>query len=130
MVKTSTSNWSNDRRVISEAQYDQARAKTAVLYKLTKVMLRLGSFDKMLMSHLYGLDNGHKVNAKDINYTTPIGSDAEQVIKLGLNNTSIPNMSGYYNGQWVTYTEEMRLNLLKDTVLKAGMSLVRHAIYY
>lgn len=129
MVKTSTSNWSNDR-VISEAQYDQARAKTAVLYKLTKVMLRLGSFDKMLMSHLYGLDNGHKVNAKDINYTTPIGSDAEQVIKLGLNNTSIPNMSGYYNGQWVTYTEEMRLNLLKDTVLKAGMSLVRHAIYY
>ena len=129
MAKTSTSNWSSDR-LVSEAQYNDARAKTAVLYKLTKVMLRLGSFDKMLMSRLYGLDNGHTVSAKDINYTTPMGKDAELVVKLGMNNTSIPNMSGYYDGQWVTYTEEMRLNLLKDTVLKAGMALVRHSIYY
>ena len=129
MVKTSTSNWSSDR-IVSEAQYNDARAKTAVLYKLTKVMLRLGSFDKMLLAHLYGLDNGHKVQVKDINYTTPMGKDAEMVIKLGMNNSSIPNMSGYYDGQWVTYTEEMRLNLLKHAVLKAGLSLVRHSIYY
>ena len=129
MVKTSTSNWNHDR-VISETQYNDARAKTAVLYKLTKVMLRMGSFDTLLSNHLYSLNNGYSVKASEINYTTPMALDAERVVKLGLNNSSVPNMSGYYDGQWMTYTEEIRMNLLKDAVLKAGMAYVRHAIYY
>jgi hypothetical protein len=129
MVKMSTSN-SSLNRVISEQQFNDARAKTAVLYKLTKVMLRLGSFDHLFKLQLAGMHVIHTVTAKDINYSNPTGKDAEKVIKLGLNNTSAPNLSGYYDGQWVHYTPEMRLNLYKDTALTAGMSLVRHAIYY
>lgn len=129
MVKTSTLNSSLDR-VISEQQFNEARAKTAVLYKLTKVMLRLGSFDHLFKLQLAGMNVIHTVSAKDINYSNPTGKDAEKVIKLGLNNTSMPNLSGYYDGQWVQYTPEMRINLLKDSALTAGMSLVRHSIYY
>jgi len=129
MVKMSTSN-SNLNRVISEQQFNEARAKTAVLYKLTKVMLRLGSFDNLFKLQLAGMNVIHTVTAKDINYSNPTGKDAEKVIKLGLNNASAPNLSGYYDGQWVHYTPEMRMNIYKDTVLTAGMSLVRHAIYY
>lgn len=129
MVKMSTSN-SNLNRVISEQQFNEARAKTAVLYKLTKVMLRLGSFDNLFKLQLAGMHVIHTVTAKDINYSNPTGKDAEKVIKLGLNNASTPNLSGYYDGQWVHYTPEMRMNIYKDTVLTAGMSLVRHAIYY
>lgn len=129
MVKMSTSN-SNLDRVISEQQFNEARAKTAVLYKLTKVMLRLGSFDNLFKLQLAGMQVIHTVSAKDINYSNPTGKDAEKVIRLGLNNASTPNLSGYYDGQWVHYTPEMRMNIYKDTVLTAGMSLVRHAIYY
>ena len=129
MVKMSTSN-SNLDRVISEQQFNEARAKTAVLYKLTKVMLRLGSFDNLFKLQLAGMQVIHTVSAKDINYSNPTGKDAEKVIRLGLNNASTPNLSGYYDGQWVHYTSEMRMNIYKDTVLTAGMSLVRHAIYY
>jgi len=129
MVKMSTSN-SSLNRVISEQQFNEARAKTAVLYKLTKVMLRLGSFDNLFKLQLAGMQVIHTVSAKDINYSNPTGKDAEKVIKLGLNNASTPNLSGYYDGQWVHYTPEMRMNIYKDTVLTAGMSLVRHAIYY
>jgi hypothetical protein len=129
MVKMSTSN-SSLNRVISEQQFNDARAKTAVLYKLTKVMLRLGSFDHLFKLQLAGMQVIHTVTAKDINYSSPTGKDAEKVIKLGLNNASTPNLSGYYDGQWVHYTPEMRMNLYKDTVLTAGMSLVRHSIYY
>jgi hypothetical protein len=129
MVKMSTSN-SSLNRVISEQQFNEARAKTAVLYKLTKVMLRLGSFDNLFKLQLAGMHVIHTVTAKDINYSNPTGKDAEKVIKLGLNNASTPNLSGYYDGQWVHYTPEMRMNIYKDTVLTAGMSLVRHAIYY
>ena len=128
MVKMSTSNSSLDR-VISEQQFNEARAKTAVLYKLTKVMLRLGSFDQLFKLQLAGMNVIHTVSAKDINYSNPTGKDAEKVIKLGLNNTSIPNLSGYYDGQWVHYTPEMRMNLLKDSALTAGMSFVRHSMY-
>jgi hypothetical protein len=129
MVKMSTSN-SSLNRVISEQQFNEARAKTAVLYKLTKVMLRLGSFDNLFKLQLAGMQVIHTVSAKDINYSNPTGKDAEKVIRLGLNNSSTPNLSGYYDGQWVHYTPEMRLNIYKDTVLTAGMSLVRHSIYY
>jgi hypothetical protein len=92
-------------------------------------MLRLGSFDNLFKLQLSGMHVIHTVTAKDINYSNPTGKDAEKVIKR-LNNTSAPNLSGYYDGQWVHYTPEMRLNLYKDTALTAGMSLVRHAIYY
>jgi hypothetical protein len=129
MVKMSTSN-SSLNRVISEQQFNDARAKTAVLYKLTKVMLRMGSFDHLFKLQLAGMNVIHTVTAKDINYSNPTGKDAEKVIKLGLNNASTPNLSGYYDGQWVHYTPEMRMNLYKDTALTAGMSLVRHSIYY
>ena len=129
MVKTSTSNSSLDR-VISEQQFNEARAKTAVLYKLTKVMLRLGSFDHLFKLQMAGMNVIHTVSAKDINYSNPTGKDAEKVVKLGLNNASAPNLSGYYEGQWVHYTPEMRLQLYKDTVLTNGISLVRHSIYY
>jgi hypothetical protein len=129
MVKMSTSN-SSLNRVISEQQFSDARAKTAVLYKLTKVMLRMGSFDHLFKLQLAGMNVIHTVTAKDINYSNPTGKDAEKVIKLGLNNASTPNLSGYYDGQWVHYTPEMRMNLYKDTALTAGMSLVRHSIYY
>jgi hypothetical protein len=128
MVKMSTSN-SSLERVISEQQFNEARAKTAVLYKLTKVMLRLGSFDQLFKLQLAGMNVIHTVSAKDVNYSNPTGADAEKVIKLGLNHASSPNLSGYYDGQWVHYTPEMRLNLFKDAVLTAGMSFVRHAIY-
>jgi len=101
-----------------------------VLYKVTMVMLRIGSFDQLFKLHLAGIKVIHQVEAKDINYSNPTGKDAELVVKLGLSNTSTPNLSGYYNGQWVHYTPEMRLQLLKDSVLTAGMSLVRHSIYY
>jgi spore maturation protein CgeB len=129
MVKMSTSN-SSLNRVISEQQFNEARAKTAVLYKLTMVMLRMGSFDNLFKFPLAGMNVIHSVNAKDINYSNPTGKDAEMVVKLGLSNTAVPNLSGYYEGQWVHYTPEMRLRLLKDSVLTAGMSLVRHSIYY
>ena len=129
MVKMSTSN-SSLNRVISEQQFNEARAKTAVLYKLTKVMLRMGSFDHLFKLQLAGMNVIHTVSVKDINYSNPTGKDAEKVLKLGLNNISAPNLSGYYDGQWVHYTPEMRLNLYKDTALTAGMSFVRHAIYY
>ena len=129
MVKMSTSN-SSLERVISEQQFNEARAKTAVLYKVTKVMLRLGSFDHLFKLQLAGMNVIHTVSAKDVNYSNPTGADAEKVIKLGLNHISSPNLSGYYDGQWVHYTPEMRLNLYKDTALTAGMSFVRHAIYY
>jgi hypothetical protein len=125
----STSN-SSLNRVISEQQFNEARAKTAVLYKLTKVMLRMGSFDTLFKLPLAGMQVIHTVSAKDINYSNPTGADAEKVIKLGLNNASAPNLSGYYDGQWVHYTPEMRMSIFKDAVLTAGMSLVRHAIYY
>jgi hypothetical protein len=125
----STSN-SSLERVISEQQYYETRAKTAVLYKLTKVMLRMGSFDDLFKLHLNGMWYKCDIDAKQVNYTNPSGEDAEKVVKLGLTNASIPNMSGYHDGQWVTYTPEMRLRILKDTVLTAGMSLVRHSIYY
>jgi len=128
MVRMSTSN-SSPERVVSEQQFNDARAKTAVLYKLTKVMLRMGSFDDLFKLHLAGAHVKHQVGAKQINYSNPTGEDAELVVKLGLTNASVPNMSGYHDGQWVTYTPEMRLRILKDTVLTAGMSLVRHSIY-
>jgi hypothetical protein len=128
MVKMSTSN-SSLNRVITEQQFNEARAKTAVLYKVTMVMLRIGSFDQLFKFPLAGMKVIHQVEAKDINYSNPTGKDAELVVKLGLSNTSAPNLSGYYNGQWVHYTPEMRLQLLKDSVLTAGMSLVRHSIY-
>lgn len=117
-------------RIVSEQQYYEARAKTAVLYKLTKVMLRMGSFDGLFKLHLAGAHMKYQVGVKQINYSNPTGEDAERVIKLGLTNSSIPNMSGFHDGQWVTYTPEMRLRILKDTVLTSGMSLVRHSIYY
>ena len=129
MVKMSTLN-SSLNQVISEQQFNEARASTAVLYKLTKVMLRLGSFDELFKLPLAGMNVIHSVSAKDINYSNPTGADAEKVIKLGLNHASSPNLSGYYDGQWVHYTHEMRMNLLKDAVLTAGMSFVRHSIYY
>ena len=129
MVRTSTSN-SSPNRVVSEQQFNDARAKTAVLYKLTKVMLRMGSFDDLFKLHLNGMWYKCDIDVKQINYSNPTGEDAEQVIKLGLTNSSIPNMSGFHDGQWVTYTPEMRLRILKDTVLTSGMSLVRHSIYY
>lgn len=129
MVRTSTSSLSPNR-VVSEQQLNDARAKTAVLYKLTKVMLRMGSFDDLFKLHLNGMWVKHQIDVKQINYANPSGEDAEQVIKLGLTYSSIPNMSGFHDGQWVTYTPEMRLRILKDTVLTSGMSLVRHSIYY
>lgn len=129
MVRTSTSN-SSPNRVVSEQQFNDARAKTAVLYKLTKVMLRMGSFDDLFKLHLNGMWYKCDIDVKQINYSNPTGEDAEQVIKLGLTNSSIPNMSGFHDGHWVTYTPEMRLRILKDTVLTSGMSLVRHSIYY
>ena len=129
MVKMSTSN-SSLERVISEQQFNEARAKTAVLYKLTKVMLRMGSFDDLFKLHLNGMWVKYPVLVEHINYSNPSGADAELVVKLGLTNSSMPNMSGYHNGQWVTYTPEMRLRILKDIVLNHGMSLVRHSIYY
>lgn len=128
MVKMSTSN-SSLNRVITEQQFNQARAKTAVLYKLTMVMLRLGLFDHHFKLHLAGMKVIHQVQAEDVDYSNPTGKDAEMVVKLGLSNTAVPNLSGYYEGQWVHYTPEMRLQLLKDTALTAGMSLVRHSMY-
>jgi hypothetical protein len=94
-------------------------------------MLRLGSFDHLFNRQLANMGTMHvySVSAKDVNYSNPTGADAEKVIKLGLNHASSPNLSGYYDGQWVHYTPEMRLNLYKDTALTAGMSFVRHAIY-
>ena len=93
-------------------------------------MLRLGSFDSLFKLPLAGMNTIHSVSAKDINYSNPTGLDAEKVIKLGLNNSSPPNLSGYYDGQWVHYTPEMRLELMKDYALTAGMSVVRHSLYY
>ena len=117
-------------RLVSEQQFNDARAKTAVLYKLTKVMLRMGSFDDLFKLHLNGMWVKYPVLVEQINYSNPSGADAELVVKLGLTNSSMPNMSGYHNGQWVTYTPEMRLRILKDIVLNHGMSLVRHSIYF
>jgi len=88
-------------------------------------------FDQQIMEHLdrkwYTKVNEFKV--EEVNYKTPMGSDAEIVFNLGLEHTTVPDRSTYVNNQWVQRKPEEVRAILVDNAIENGMKALRRHIY-
>jgi hypothetical protein len=110
----------------------QAKADTKIIRLLLRGMVRLGVFDQHIQDKLdrvWHHSARRVIKIEEVNYKTPLGSDAESVFLLGLEKSSPPDRSAYVNDQWVQRTNEQRYALLVDNAIDNGMKMLRRHIY-
>jgi hypothetical protein len=119
------------KMLVKNEAIQKAKADTKVIRLLIRGMVRLGVFDQQIMEHLdrkwYTKVNEFKV--EEVNYKTPMGSDAEIVFNLGLEHTTVPDRSTYVNNQWVQRKPEEVRAILVDNAIENGMKALRRHIY-
>jgi hypothetical protein len=110
----------------------QAKADTKIIRLLLRGMVRLGAFDQYVQERLnrqWYVDQPKRTPLSDINYKTPLGSDAEALFLLGLDKASTPDTSCYVNNNWVQRKPEERHAILVDNAIEHGMKMLRRHIY-
>jgi hypothetical protein len=118
------------RAVTNEAK-SAVKDETTKIRKLTRVMARMGVFDKIAHGRLgnWGMGRGVREDISKVNYKDPVGSDAEYLFCVGLGCCDFPNHSEYVNGVWTKVSEEQRLIIYRDRAVEAGLRALRKHIY-
>lgn len=119
------------KMLVKSDAIQKAKADTKIIRVLIRGMVRLGAFDRQITEHMdrrwYAKVNEFKV--EEVNYKTPLGSDAEIVFNIGLEHTTVPDRSTYVNNQWVQRKPEEVRAILVDNAIENGMKALRRHIY-
>lgn len=104
---------------------------TSAIRHLAKVSARLGMFDEMAKAALNYHTRKDVVsdNLQGINYQDPLGDDAILLFRVGLTKCAYPRHSGHINGVWRSFSEEERINTIKENAIEAGLRALRGLIY-
>jgi hypothetical protein len=120
------------KMLVKNEAIQQAKADTKVIRVLIRGMVRLGVFDQQIQDKLdrvWHHSARRVIKVEEVNYKTPLGSDAESVFLLGLEKSSPPDRSTYVNNQWVQRNPEEIRALLVDNAIENGMKALRRHIY-
>lgn len=118
--------------LVKNEAIQQAKADTKIIRVLLRGMVRIGAFDQHIDARLnYKYASQTLVGAalSEVNYKTPLGSDAEAVFLHGLAKTSVPDRSTYVNNQWTQRKPEEIRALFVDNAIENGMKILRRHIY-
>ena len=119
------------KMLVKSDAIQKAKADTKIIRVLIRGMVRLGAFDRQINEYMdrrwYAKPNAFDL--KDVNYKTPLGSDAEIVFNYGLDHTTVPDRSTYVNNQWVQRKPEEVRAILVDNAIENGMKALRRHIY-
>ena len=116
-------------RVVTNEAKSAVKDETTKIRKLTRVMARMGVFDKIAHGRLGNWGMGVREDISKVNYKDPVGSDAEYLFRVGMGCCDFPNHSEYANGVWTRLTEERRLTIYKGRAVEAGLRALRKHIY-
>jgi hypothetical protein len=118
--------------LVKNEAIQQAKADTKLIRVLIRGMARLGVFDQQIQDKLdrvWHHSARREINLAEVNYKTPLGSDAESVFLIGLEKSTAPDKTTYVGGTWAKRSEEERRAMLIDNALENGMKLLRRYIY-
>jgi hypothetical protein len=116
-------------RVVTNEAKNAVKDETTKIRKLTKVMARMGVFDKIAHGALGNWWKGGIRSVEGINYKDPVGSDAENLFRVGICHCNPPNHSDHVNGVWTRLSEEQRVAIYKKRAVEAGLRALRKHIY-
>lgn len=121
------------KKLVKQDAIQQAKADTAVLRKLAKVMLRVG-FEEHIEKKVDGYYHAQGVKAKpicDVDYKNPTGDDAYAVLKAGLVMSNRPDFHVWSaeEGKYIERPRDVRVQILRERVLENGMRALRSHIY-
>ena len=116
-------------RVVTNEAKSAVKDETTKIRKLTRVMARMGVFDKIAHGRLGNWGGAVRDDISKVNYKDPVGDDAEYLFRVGLGCCDFPNHSEYANGVWTRLTEERRLIVYRDRAVEAGLRALRKHIY-
>jgi hypothetical protein len=116
------------RAVTNEAK-SAVKDETTKIRKLTRVMARMGVFDKIAHGRLGNWGGAVRDDISKVNYKDPVGDDAEYLFRVGLGCCDFPNHSEYVNGVWTQISMEQRLAIYRDRAVEAGLRALRKHIY-
>ena len=116
-------------RVVTKEAKNEVKDETAKIRKLTKVMARMGVFDNIAHGALGNWWKGGIQSVEGINYKDPVGSDAENLFRVGICHCNPPNHSDHVDGVWTRLSEEQRVAIYKKRAVEAGLRALRKHIY-
>ena len=120
------------KHLVKQEAIQRAKAETAVIRKLAKVMLRVG-FEEHLEHRIdkYWVPNIVAKPLSEVNHLNPTGDDATAVLAYGLRNASRPDTTVWSKevGRYVEIDRETRIQILRERVLENGMRALRKHIY-
>lgn len=120
------------KHLVKQEAIQRAKAETAVIRKLAKVMLRV-SFDEHINHRIdnYWLPHIEVKPLTEVDHLNPTGDDAMAVLAHGLRNANRPDDSKWdaATKTYIKLDREVRVQLLRERVLENGMRALRKQIY-
>ena len=118
------------KHLVKQEAIQQAKAETAVIRKLAKVMLRVG-FDEYIDQRIdnYWVPFLDTKPLAEVNHLNPSSEDAMAVLAHGLRTANRPDLTVWRGGKYIEIEREVRVQQLRERVLENGMRALRKHIY-